>query len=87
MINIVTGTRRHMIKLGVIKTMALTNLIRRYNRNDVNDAVPLFQQTLCVNSLFACKCDRLDKFATSDREKSNEFIFSDVHGAMNDSGS
>ena len=72
--------------------MALTNVIGPCKRHDVVDAVPLFQHTLCVNSLFAYKCDRLDNFSTSDREKMNtnirnEFNFSDVHGAMNNSGS
>ena len=60
--------RRHMIKLGVIKTMAVTNVIGRCKRHDVIDAVPLFEHTLCVNSLSACKCGRLDRFSTSDRE-------------------
>ena len=70
--------------------MALTNVIGRCKRHDGIDAVPLFQHILCVNSLFVCKCGRLDNFSTRDREKmnvntciSNEFNFSDVHGAMN----
>ena len=33
------------------------------------DAVPLFEHTLCVDSLFAGKCDHLGDFSTSDREK------------------
>ena len=54
--------------------------------------LPLFEHKLCVSSLFACKCGRLGNFSTNDREKlnvniSNEFNFSDVHGAMNHSGS
>ena len=67
--------------------MVLTNVIGRCKRHDVVDAVLLFQHTLCVNSLFAFKCDRLDNFSTSDKREmnvniSNEFNFSDVHGAM-----
>ena len=71
--------------------MALTNVIGRCKRHDVVDAVPLFQHTLSVNSLFAYKWDCLNNFSTNDREInvniSNEFNFSDVHGAMNHSGS
>ena len=33
------------------------------------DAVPLFEHTLCVDSLFAGKCADLGDFSTSDREK------------------
>ena len=62
-------TRRHMIRLDVMKKMALTNVIGRCKRHDVVDIVSLFQHTLCVNSLFAYKFDRLDNFSTSDREK------------------
>ena len=74
------------------KTMTLTNVIGRCKRHDVVNTVPLFQHTLCVNALFAYKFDGLDNFSTSDSEKknvniSNEFNFSDVHGAMNHSGS
>ena len=62
-----------------------------FKRHDVVDAVPLFQHTPCVKSLFAYKFDRLNNFSTSDREMnvniSNEFNFSNVHGAMNHSGS
>ena len=57
-----------MIKLGVIKSMALTNVIGRCKR-DAIDAVPLFEHRLYVNSLFGCKYDLLDIFSTSDREK------------------
>ena len=60
-------------------------MVGRCKGHDVIDAGPLFQHTLCVNSLFVCKCDRLDNFSTSDREKDNGF--SDVHGAMNHRGS
>ena len=49
--------------------MALANVIGRCKRHDVADAVPLFQHTLCVNSVFAYKRDRLDNFSTNDREK------------------
>ena len=66
--------------------MALTNVIGRCQRYDVIDAVPLLKHILCINSLFACKSRRLD-FSTGDREISNEFIFSDDHGAMSHSGS
>ena len=58
-----------MIKLDDIKHMALSNEIGRFKRHDAIDAVPLFEHTLRVNSLFACKYDRLDNFSTSDREK------------------
>ena len=50
------------------KYMALTNLTGICKRHDVIDAVPLLEHTLCVSSLFACKCDRLDNFSTRDRE-------------------
>ena len=43
--------------------------------------------TLCVNSLFVCKRDRLDNFLTNDVNISNKFNFSNVNGAMNHSGS
>ena len=49
--------------------MALTNVIGRCKRHDVIDALSLFEYTLCVNSLFPCKCDRLDNFTLRDREK------------------
>ena len=62
-------TLHHMIKLDLIKNMALINVIGRCKRYDAIDAVLLFEHTLCVNSLFPCKCDRLDYFSTSDREK------------------
>ena len=49
--------------------MALTNVhvTGRCKRHDGIDAVPLFQRKICVNFLFACKCDRLNNFSTSDR--------------------
>ena len=49
--------------------MAFTIVIGRCKRHDVVDAIPLFQRTLCVNSLFAYNFDRLDNFSTSHREK------------------
>ena len=73
--------------------MALSNVIGQCKRHVVINAVPLFEQTLCLSSLFVCKCGRLDNFSTSDRERemnvniSNELNFCDVHGAMNHSGS
>ena len=72
--------------------MALVNVIGRCKRHDAIDAVPLFEHTLCVNSPFACKCDRFRYFSTSDRHEykiSNGFILfiSDVHGALNNSES
>ena len=57
-----------MIKLDVIKGMALTHVIGRCKR-DAIDAVPLFEHRLYVDSLFGCKHDLLDIFSTSDREK------------------
>ena len=50
--------------------MAFINVIGLCKRHDVIDAVPLFEQTLCVKTLFACTCicDRLDIFfSTNDR--------------------
>ena len=44
----------HMMKLEVIN-MAITNVIGRCKRHDVIDVVPLFEHSLCVNSLFAYK--------------------------------
>ena len=71
--------------------MAYTNVIGRCKRHGVIDAMPPFEHTMCVNSLFACICDRLDNFSTSQREMNanigNEFNFSEVHGAMNHFGS
>ena len=40
-----------------------------FKRHDAIDAVPLFEHTLCVNTVFACKYYRLDHFSTSDSEK------------------
>ena len=57
-----------MIKLGVIKNMALANVIGRCKLHDVIDAISLVQQTLCANSLFACKCDHLGNCSTNDIE-------------------
>ena len=51
--------------------MALTDVIARCERHDAIDAVLLFEHTLCANSLFALKCDRLDHFSTSDSDKGN----------------
>ena len=51
------------------------------------DAVPLFEHTLRVDSLFAGKCDRLGGYREMNVNISNEFNFSVVHGAMNRSGS
>ena len=68
--------------------MALTNVIELCN---VIDAL-LFEHTLCVNYLFACKSDHLHTqfFSKQLRDLnvnlSNEFYFSEVHGAMNRSG-
>ena len=55
-------TPPHMIKLDVIKNMALINVIGPCKRHDAIDAVLLFEHTLCVNSLFACKSDHLHNF-------------------------
>ena len=70
--------------------MALTNVIGRCKLHDTIDAVPLFEHTICVNSLFGYNCDCLCIFNKRYREMnvniSNELIFSDAHGAMNHFG-
>ena len=61
---------RHNWKSGYCKLksytqvsfVALTNVIGRCKRHDVIDAVPLYEQTLWVNYLFAGKCVRLYRF-------------------------
>ena len=63
--------------------MNLASLIGRCKRR----RFPLFEHTLCVDFLFAGKCDRLGDFSTMNVNISNEFNFSVVHGAMNRSGS
>ena len=72
--------------------MAFANVIGRCKRHDAIDAILLFEHTLWINSLFACKCDCLDNFFNKQYREmnvniSNEFDFSDVHGAMNHCGS
>ena len=63
--------------------MALINVIGRCKRHDAIHAVPLFEHTFCVDSLFACKFDHLDIFFQLAIEMnvniSNKIIFSDVH--------
>ena len=58
------------------------SLLTWKQRHDVIDAVTLFEDTLCVNCLFACKCVRLGHFQQAiERNEckiSNEFKFSDV---------
>ena len=56
-------------KYDVIKTMALTSVIGHCKHHDIIEAIPLFEHKLCVNSLFACECDRHDNFSTSNGEK------------------
>ena len=41
------------------KTRLFTNVIGHCKRNDVIDVVPLFEDTLYLNSVFACKCHHL----------------------------
>ena len=68
--------------------MALIKVFGRCKRHDIINVVPLFEPTLCKNSLFACKCDRHDNFLMIlNVNRSNELNFSEVHGDMNRSGS
>ena len=54
---------------------ALTNVIGRCKRHDFINVVLLFQHPMCVNSLFSCKCDRLDNFSASERDECKSLIF------------
>ena len=59
--------------------MALTSVLGCCKRYDSIDADPLFEHTQCVNSLFACKCDPLDNFSTSDRHGEGSFTLHVTH--------
>ena len=68
--------------------MVITKVIRLWKHHGAIDAVLLLiEQTPCINSLFACKCDRLDILRELYINIINGFNFSDTHGAMNHSGS
>ena len=81
-----------MIKLDVIKHNDSANVIGLCKRQDVGDDIPLFQHTLCVNSLIACYIIALIIFQQSIEckyicNKQWIYFFSDAHGAMNHRGS